>query len=147
MNNNVEAFGKNYGLMRLFFFHLCGETEKIREVTWGRKVARARLKLGTTRIEVRTVVATPSSTSMALECWWNVGANIPPENRNLTADYEPPTVAEGLSSLAKFRKTTITFVMSVSLSAFNNSNPTGRVFIIFHIWVFLENLSRKFKFN
>jgi len=32
-------------------------------------------------------------------------------------------------------------------SAWNNSAPTGRIFIKFDIWVFLENLSRKFNFH
>jgi hypothetical protein len=34
--------------------------------------------------------------------------------------------------------------MSVSLSAWNNSAPTGRIFLKFDIWVFFENISRKF---
>jgi hypothetical protein len=36
--------------------------------------------------------------------------------------------------------------VSVSTSAWNNSAPTGRIFIKFCIWGFSENLSRKFKF-
>ena len=33
------------------------------------------------------------------------------------------------------------------LSAWNNSIPTGRIFMKFNIWVFFDNLSRKFKFH
>jgi len=33
------------------------------------------------------------------------------------------------------------------LSAWNNSAPTGRIFMKFDIWVFLEKLSRKAKFH
>jgi hypothetical protein len=53
-----------------------------------------------------------------------------------------------LGKLAKLRKATISFVMSVCLSvrpsAWNNSVPTGRIFMKFDFWVFFENLSRKF---
>jgi hypothetical protein len=37
--------------------------------------------------------------------------------------------------------------MSVRLSAWNNSAPTGQIFMKFDIWVFFENMSRKFKLN
>ena len=36
---------------------------------------------------------------------------------------------------------------SIRLSAQNNSASTGRIFMKFYIWVFLEKLSRKFKFH
>ena len=36
---------------------------------------------------------------------------------------------------------------AVRLSAWNNSAPTGRIFMKFDIWVFFETLSRKFKFH
>ena len=36
---------------------------------------------------------------------------------------------------------------SVRVSAWNNSALTGRIFMKFVIWVFFENLSRKFKFR
>jgi hypothetical protein len=32
-------------------------------------------------------------------------------------------------------------------SAWNNAAPTGQIFIIFYIWLFFENMSRKFKFH
>jgi len=48
-----------------------------------------------------------------------------------------------IGAFAKFRKATISFVMSVSLSTI----PTGRILIRFDILVFFENLSRKFKFD
>jgi len=35
----------------------------------------------------------------------------------------------------------------VRLSAWKNLGPTGRIFMIFRISVFFENMSRKFKFN
>ena len=48
----------------------------------------------------------------------------------------------------KFGNATISFVILVCLcpSAWNNSNPTGRIFTKFDIWVFFENLSRNFRF-
>ena len=52
-----------------------------------------------------------------------------------------------LGAFAKLRKATVSFVMSVRLSAWNNSVPIGRIFMKFVIGVFLEKLSRKFKFN
>ena len=51
-----------------------------------------------------------------------------------------------LGAFPKLRKATISF-MSVCPSARNNSASTGRIFTKFDIWVFLENLSRKFKFH
>ena len=45
---------------------------------------------------------------------------------------------------AKLRKATISF-MSFWPSAWNNSAPTRRIFMKIYIWVFFENLSRKFK--
>ena len=51
-----------------------------------------------------------------------------------------------LAAFAKFRKATISFVMSVRPSAWNNSAHTGGIFMKFDIWAFLETLSRKFKF-
>ena len=52
---------------------------------------------------------------------------------------------------AKLRKATISFVMSVCPSvrpsAWNNSAPTGRIVMKVDIWVFFENLLRKFKFH
>jgi hypothetical protein len=52
---------------------------------------------------------------------------------------------EFLSAFAKLRKATISFVMSVRLSAWENSAPIGRIFMKFDIWGFFENMSRKFK--
>jgi hypothetical protein len=37
--------------------------------------------------------------------------------------------------------------LSVCPPAWNNSAPTGRIFVKFDIWEFFENLSRKFKFH
>jgi hypothetical protein len=47
--------------------------------------------------------------------------------------------AQFLGSFAKFRKATVSFVMSVRLSAWNNWTPTGRIFMKFDIL----NTSRK----
>jgi hypothetical protein len=49
-----------------------------------------------------------------------------------------------LRDLAKLRKPIISFIMSVHPSAWNNSAPTGRIFI--KIWAFFETQS-KFKFH
>ena len=48
-----------------------------------------------------------------------------------------------LGAFAKLRKATISLVMSVRPSARNNSPATGRIFMKFDIWVFLENLERE----
>jgi hypothetical protein len=47
-----------------------------------------------------------------------------------------------LGLIAKLRKATISFVMSVCPSA-----PIGRIFMKFDIWALIESLSRKFKFH
>jgi hypothetical protein len=56
-----------------------------------------------------------------------------------------------LGAFGKFRKATISFVMSIRpsvlLSAWNSSVPTGQIFMKFDIWVFFEALLRKFKFH
>jgi len=50
-----------------------------------------------------------------------------------------------LGVFAKFRTATISFVTSlctsVHPSAWNNSAPTGHIFMRFYVWVFLQNLS------
>ena len=51
-------------------------------------------------------------------------------------------------AFAKQQKATVSFIMTVRLSALKNSAPTGQIFMKFDIWVFFfENLSRKFKFH
>ena len=46
------------------------------------------------------------------------------------------------------RRAIISFVMSIRLSAWYNSAPTGWIFVKYDIWVlFFENLSRKLKFH
>jgi hypothetical protein len=52
-----------------------------------------------------------------------------------------------LGAFEKLRKATISFVMSVRLSAWNKSAPTGRIFIKFDIWGFFGNMLRKVKFH
>jgi hypothetical protein len=41
------------------------------------------------------------------------------------------------------RKATVSYDMSVCSSAWNNSAPTGRIFMKFYSWVFFDKLSRK----
>jgi hypothetical protein len=50
-----------------------------------------------------------------------------------------------LGDFAELRKATISFATPVRLSAWNNSTPTGWIFMKFDIWIFFENLSRQFK--
>jgi len=52
-----------------------------------------------------------------------------------------------ICTFAKLRKATTSFVMSVGLSARNNSAPTGEILMKFDLRVFFENLSTKLKFN
>jgi hypothetical protein len=47
-----------------------------------------------------------------------------------------------LGAFATSRKATVIF-----MPTWNNSAPTGRIFIKFDTGVFFENLSRKFKFH
>jgi hypothetical protein len=48
-----------------------------------------------------------------------------------------------LGAFAKFRKTAISFVLSVRVEL----GSTGWIFMEIYIWVFVEILSRKFKFH
>jgi len=52
-----------------------------------------------------------------------------------------------LGAFAKLQKATISFVMSVLLSAWNSSAPIGRILMLLNICTFLENLWSKFKFH
>ena len=52
-----------------------------------------------------------------------------------------------LGALAKLWKVTISFVMSVRPSAWNNSAPTKWISMKFDSWAFFEDMSRKFKFH
>jgi hypothetical protein len=60
-------------------------------------------------------------------------------------------IVQFLGAFAKLRKAIINCVISVHLSVhssvWNNSAPTGLIFMKFDIWGFFENLSRKFKFH
>jgi formaldehyde-activating enzyme involved in methanogenesis len=47
--------------------------------------------------------------------------------------------------LAKLRKATISFLVSVRPSV--RPAPIGRIFMKVDIWVFIENLPRKYKFH
>jgi len=46
-----------------------------------------------------------------------------------------------LGVFAELWKVAVGFVMSVCLSGWNSSAPTGWIFMKFDIWVFFENLS------
>jgi hypothetical protein len=46
---------------------------------------------------------------------------------------------QALGSFAKLREATISFVMSVCPSAWNNTTSTGGIFMEFDIWVYFEN--------
>jgi len=50
-----------------------------------------------------------------------------------------------LGAFATLRKASMNFVMSVHLSAWNNSALTGRIFVKFDISLFFESLWGKFK--
>jgi len=57
-----------------------------------------------------------------------------------------------LGAFAKLLEVTIRFVRSLRLSFclpvhMEKLTPPGWIFIKFHIWIYFENLSRKFKFN
>jgi len=52
-----------------------------------------------------------------------------------------------LDAFTKLQKPTISVLMSLCPSAWNNLAPTGQIFMKFSIWVFFENLSGKFKFD
>ena len=52
-----------------------------------------------------------------------------------------------VGALAKLRKMTISFVMSVLMEEFRSYYPISRSFIKFDMWGFFENLSSKFGFE
>ena len=45
-----------------------------------------------------------------------------------------------LGAYTVFQKVTVSFVMAVCLPAWNNSAPTGWIFIKFDIWVFFKKI-------
>jgi len=47
-----------------------------------------------------------------------------------------------LGAFVKFRKSTISFVMSVRLSAWNNLAATGRIFVKLYTWRFFETVQK-----
>jgi hypothetical protein len=60
--------------------------------------------------------------------------------------YRKTLVLGAFANLQK-KKKTIICAMHVRQSTWNNSAPTGRIFMKFDISVFIENISRKFKFQ
>jgi len=75
--------------------------------------------------------------SDSLKCYW--------------CTWLPRIFTRIFGAFAKLRKVAISFVVSVCLSvrpsAWNNSHWGRGVFVKFYIWVFLENMSRKFYFH
>jgi hypothetical protein len=61
----------------------------------------------------------------------------------LRTSVESPSVG----AFPKLRRTTISFAMSLRLYGWKNSAPTARISMKFEIWVFFENMSRKFNFH
>jgi len=49
--------------------------------------------------------------------------------------------------VSKIAKTSISLIISICVSTWNNSDHTGQIFMKFDIWVFSNDLSRKCKFN
>ena len=52
-----------------------------------------------------------------------------------------------LGAFAKLRKATVSFIMSVRPSEWNNSAPNKRIFMKCGIWIFFEITSRTFTFH
>jgi hypothetical protein len=52
-----------------------------------------------------------------------------------------------VGAFVKLRKATVNFVTSVRPSAWNNLDPTRRIFVTLDVAVFFENPSGKFKFR
>jgi hypothetical protein len=69
------------------------------------------------------------------------------ENRRNPIDMPCGENKQFLGAFARLQKATISFVISVCRSAWNNSALTRRIFMKFDIWVFFENRSRNFKFH
>ena len=68
----------------------------------------------------------------------------------VVSDFTPESlcITSVLGVFAKLRKATVSFIMSVRPSAWNNSAPTGQILIQFYVWAFFfKNASREFKFN
>ena len=72
-------------------------------------------------------------------------------NKLLNTSHPGPTnliyIYDRLNMLAKMRTATISFVMSIHLSAWNNLAPTGQIIMKYFIEVFLENMAGKFQFH
>ena len=78
-------------------------------------------------------------------CWWR---EITYLNQKLNLNCLPYIQFLGAFAL---RRAAIRFVMSVCTNVYSSTlnilAPTAQIFIKFHIWIFFENLSRKFKFH
>jgi len=58
-----------------------------------------------------------------------------------------PQGEQFLGAFAKLWRATISFTMSVHLSAWNDLAHTEQIFMKIYTWAFFKNLSRKFKFH
>jgi len=52
-----------------------------------------------------------------------------------------------VGAFAKMRKTAISFIVSVCPSKWNNSTPSGRIFVKFYISVFFSKIYRKIQLS
>jgi hypothetical protein len=68
------------------------------------------------------------------------------ESFRIRLTYSPPS-ERGTMFRRVYKIATISFVMFVHLSAWNNSAPTGRILMKLDTLAFFENMSRKFKFH
>jgi hypothetical protein len=87
-------------------------------------------------------------TALLLLRFWQTDSQ--PEERTDGENKYDETNRRFLIDFAKFRKGTIDFVTPVSPSICphgKNSSPNARILIKFDIWVFFQNMPRKFNFH
>jgi len=48
------------------------------------------------------------------------------------------SIPQFVGTFTQLRKATVSFF--ICLSAWNNMVPTGRIFMIFNVWIFLDNM-------
>ena len=63
----------------------------------------------------------------------------------VVSDFTPESlcITSVLGVFAKLRKATVSFIMSVRPSAWNNSAPTGQILIQFYVWAFFSKMRRE----
>jgi hypothetical protein len=62
-------------------------------------------------------------------------------------EYSSTLIGSKVRSQHCQKRPSATLCLPARLSAWNNSAPTGRIFMKFGIWGFFEDLSRKLKFH